>query len=161
LLGRLTARLQTRTALSAFATLLLVAILGPALYERFVEHPGFSPSPGSPLVQREEFPAPDSAPRATTKPCQCRGRSSIAAGFDTAGDATWFGVGVPRNTPVEIVNKLNYEINEALADPKMKARLAELGGTPLPGSPADFGKFIAAETEKWGKVIRAANIKAE
>src|SRR6516162_9663786 len=80
LLGRLTARLQTRTALSAFATLLLVAILAPALYERFVEHPGgFSPSPGSPLVQREEFPAPDSAPlppqpqtapsqRATTNP---------------------------------------------------------------------------------------------
>ena len=66
-----------------------------------------------------------------------------------------------QDTPVEIVNKLNYEINEALADPKMKARLAELGGTPLPGSPADFGKFIAAETEKWGKVIRAANIKAE
>src|SRR5262249_48408068 len=63
LLGRLTARLQTRTALSAFATLLLVAILVPALYERFAEHPGgFSPSPGSPLVQREEFPPPDSAP---------------------------------------------------------------------------------------------------
>jgi hypothetical protein len=63
LLGRLTARLQTRTALSAFATLLLVAILVPAFYERFAEHPGgFSPSPGPPLAQREEFPAPDSAP---------------------------------------------------------------------------------------------------
>ena len=84
--------------------------------------------------------------------------SEFVAGYEAS---TWFGVGVPRNTPVEIVNKLNYEINEALADPKMKARLAELGGTPLPGSPADFGKFIAAETEKWGKVIRAANIKAE
>ena len=67
----------------------------------------------------------------------------------------------PKNTPAEIVEKLNREINAALADPKMKARLADLGGTPLPGSSADFGKFIAAETEKWGKVIRAANIKAE
>jgi hypothetical protein len=69
LLGPLMARLQTRTALSAFATLLLVAVLGPALYERFAGHPGgSSPSPGSPLVQREGFPAPDSAPRATTNP---------------------------------------------------------------------------------------------
>jgi hypothetical protein len=68
LLGRLVAPLQTRTALSAFASLLLVAVLVPALYERFAEHPGFSFSPASPLVQREEFPAPDSAPRATTNP---------------------------------------------------------------------------------------------
>jgi tripartite-type tricarboxylate transporter receptor subunit TctC len=73
----------------------------------------------------------------------------------------WYGLGAPKNTPAEIVDKLNKEINAALGDPKMKARLADLGGTPLPGSPADFGKFIAAETEKWGKVIRAANIKAE
>jgi tripartite-type tricarboxylate transporter receptor subunit TctC len=73
----------------------------------------------------------------------------------------WKGIGAPKDTPVEIVARLNKEINGALADPKMKARLADLGGTPLPGSPADFGKFIAAETEKWGKVIRAANIKAE
>jgi tripartite-type tricarboxylate transporter receptor subunit TctC len=68
---------------------------------------------------------------------------------------------VPRSTPVEIIDKLNAEINAGLADPKMKARLAELGGTPLVGSPADFGKLIAAETEKWAKVIRAANIKPE
>jgi len=73
----------------------------------------------------------------------------------------WKGIGAPKDTPVEIIAKLNEGINAALADPKMKARLADLGGTPLPGSPADFGKFIAAETEKWGKVIRAANIKAE
>ena len=72
----------------------------------------------------------------------------------------WYGLGAPKNTPAAIVEKLNREINAALADPKMKARLADLGGTPLPGSSADFGKFIAAETEKWGKVIRAAN-KAE
>ena len=75
--------------------------------------------------------------------------------------SAWFGVGAPRNTPAEIVDKLNKEINAALADPKMKARLADLGGTVLAGSPADFGKLIADETEKWGKVIRAANIKPE
>jgi tripartite-type tricarboxylate transporter receptor subunit TctC len=74
---------------------------------------------------------------------------------------TWNGLSAPKNTPVEIVEKLNKEINSAFADPKMKARLADLGATPLPGSSADFGKFIAAETEKWGKVIRAGNIKAE
>jgi tripartite-type tricarboxylate transporter receptor subunit TctC len=74
---------------------------------------------------------------------------------------TWYGVGVPRNTPAEIVDKLNKEINAALADPKMKSRLADLGGTPLPGSPAQFGKLIAEETEKWGNVIRALNIKAD
>ena len=73
----------------------------------------------------------------------------------------WYGLGAPKNTPAEIVEKLNREINAALADPKMKARLADLGGTPLPGSPSDFGRLIADETEKWGKVIRAANIKAE
>src|SRR5262252_1806050 len=64
----------------------------------------------------------------------------------------WTGVGAPKNTPTEIVGKLNREINAALADPKMKARLADLGVTALPGSPADFGKFIAEETLKWGKV---------
>ena len=75
--------------------------------------------------------------------------------------SAWYGVGAPKNTPAEIVEKLNKEINAGLADPKIKARLADLGGTALPGSPADFGKLIADETEKWGKVIRAANIKAE
>jgi tripartite-type tricarboxylate transporter receptor subunit TctC len=74
---------------------------------------------------------------------------------------TWFGVGAPRGTPADIVDKLNEEINAALADPQMKARLAELGGTVLAGTPADFGKLIADETDKWGKVIRAANIKPE
>jgi tripartite-type tricarboxylate transporter receptor subunit TctC len=75
--------------------------------------------------------------------------------------SNWFGLGAPKATPAEIVEKLNKEINAALADPKMKARLADLGGTPLAGSPADFGKLIADETEKWGKVIRSANIKPE
>src|SRR5205085_4350820 len=67
------------------------------------------------------------------------------------------GIAAPKNTPPEIIDKLNKEINAALADPKMKARLEDLGGTVLPGTPADFGKLIADETEKWGKVIRAAN----
>jgi tripartite-type tricarboxylate transporter receptor subunit TctC len=74
---------------------------------------------------------------------------------------TWFGIGVPRNTPADIIDRLNKEINAALADPKMKARLADLGGTPLPGSPAAFGKLIADETEKWAKVIKFAGIKPE
>jgi tripartite-type tricarboxylate transporter receptor subunit TctC len=71
------------------------------------------------------------------------------------------GLGAPRNTPAEIIDTLNKEINAALADPNMKARIADLGGTVLAGSPADFGKLIADETEKWGKLIRAANIKAD
>jgi len=73
----------------------------------------------------------------------------------------WVGIGAPKNTPVEIIEKLNREINAGLADPKIKARLAELGGTVLPGLPRDFGKFVADETEKWAKVIRAANLKPE
>jgi tripartite-type tricarboxylate transporter receptor subunit TctC len=73
----------------------------------------------------------------------------------------WYGVGAPKQTPAEIVDKLNAEINAALADPAMKARFADIGGEALPGSPADFGRLIAAETEKWGKVVRAANIKPE
>jgi tripartite-type tricarboxylate transporter receptor subunit TctC len=73
----------------------------------------------------------------------------------------WYGLGAPKAMPAEIVNKLNKEVNAALDDPKMKARLADLGGTPLPGSPVQFDKLIAEETEKWGKVIRAANIKPQ
>ena len=75
--------------------------------------------------------------------------------------SAWFGVGAPRNTPAEIIDKLNKEVNAALADPKMRARLADLGSTVLAASPSDFGRLIADETEKWGKVIRAANIKPE
>ena len=75
--------------------------------------------------------------------------------------SAWYGVGVPKNTPADVVSRLNQEINFGLADPKMKARLAELGGTVLPGSPADFGKLLADETEKWAKVIKTAGIKPE
>jgi tripartite-type tricarboxylate transporter receptor subunit TctC len=79
-------------------------------------------------------------------------------GYEASG---WYGVGAPKNTPTEIIDKLNKEINAALANPKMKAQLADLGGIVLALSPAEFGKLIADETEKWGKVIRAANIKPE
>jgi tripartite-type tricarboxylate transporter receptor subunit TctC len=75
--------------------------------------------------------------------------------------STWYGVGVPTGTPAEIIGKLNKEINAGLADPKLRARLADVGGDVLALSPADFGRLIADETEKWAKVIRAANIKPE
>jgi len=84
--------------------------------------------------------------------------AEFVPGYDAS---TWYGVGAPKGTPADIIDKLNMEINAALADPKLRMRLADLGGTPLPGSPADFGMLIADETEKWAKVIRAANIKPE
>ena len=74
--------------------------------------------------------------------------------------SNWWGIGAPKSTPAAVVDKLNREINSAFADPKMKARLLELGGAGLAGPPSDFEKLIADETEKWGKVIRTANIKA-
>jgi tripartite-type tricarboxylate transporter receptor subunit TctC len=84
--------------------------------------------------------------------------SEFVPGYEASG---WFGVGAPKSTPTEIIDKLNNEVNAALADPKMKARLADVGGTALSGSPADFGKLIADETEKWAKVIKFAGIKAD
>jgi tripartite-type tricarboxylate transporter receptor subunit TctC len=74
--------------------------------------------------------------------------------------SSWFGFGAPRNTPPEIIDTLNKEINAGLANPKMKVRLADLGGTVLSGSPAAFGKLIADETEKWAKVVRFSGAKA-
>jgi tripartite-type tricarboxylate transporter receptor subunit TctC len=95
-------------------------------------------------------------------------RSELFPGIPTVGEflpgyeaSTWWGVGVPRNTPAEIINMLNREINVGLADAGLKSRLGDAGGTILPGSPADFGKFIASETEKWGKVVKFAGIKAD
>jgi hypothetical protein len=78
-------------------------------------------------------------------------------GFEAS---SWYGMGAPKNTPAEIVEKLNKEVNAGLADAAMKARFVALAGIAIAGSPADFGKLIANETEKWGKVVRAANIKA-
>jgi tripartite-type tricarboxylate transporter receptor subunit TctC len=79
------------------------------------------------------------------------------AGFEASA---WYGVGAPKNTPPEVIDKLNLAVNAALTDPAIKARLAELGGAVLPGAPSMFSQLVAAEIEKWGKVIRAANITA-
>ena len=95
-------------------------------------------------------------------------RSDVLPDIPTVGDfvpgyeaSAFWGVGAPRNTPAEIVDKLNNEINAGLSDPKLRGRLAEGGGTVLAGSPADFGKFIGDETEKWAKVIKSAGIRPE
>jgi tripartite-type tricarboxylate transporter receptor subunit TctC len=86
----------------------------------------------------------------------------IVADFVPGYEASsWYGIGATRNTPTEIIDKLNKEINAALADPKIRARLADMGSTVLPGSPADFGKFIVEETGKWGKVVKFSGAKAE
>jgi tripartite-type tricarboxylate transporter receptor subunit TctC len=84
--------------------------------------------------------------------------AEFVPGYEASG---WYGIGAPKNTPTEIVDKLNNEINAALADPNMKVSLADLGGTVLALSPGDFGRLIAEETGKWGKVTRASNIKAD
>jgi tripartite-type tricarboxylate transporter receptor subunit TctC len=95
-------------------------------------------------------------------------RSAALPDIPTVGEfvpgyeaSTWYGVGAPKNTPVEVIETLNKEINAAFADPKMKARLADLGGILLPGSPADFGKLIADETEKWAKVVKFSGAKPD
>jgi tripartite-type tricarboxylate transporter receptor subunit TctC len=95
-------------------------------------------------------------------------RSEALPNIPTVGEfvpgyeaSMWYGIGAPKNTPAEIVAKLNTEVNAALADPKLKARLADVGGTVLAGSSADFGKLIADETEKWAKVIKFAGIKPQ
>jgi len=82
--------------------------------------------------------------------------SDFVPGYEAS---SWHGIGVPKNTPIEIINKLNQEIIATLADPRMKTRIADLGGTLLSGSPAEFGKFIVEEIEKWGKVVKFAGIK--
>ena len=84
--------------------------------------------------------------------------AEFVRGYEASG---WYGIGAPKNTPTEIIDRLNKEINAALADPKMKARLADLGAVPMSMTPAEFGKFIADETEKWAKVVQTANIKPE
>jgi tripartite-type tricarboxylate transporter receptor subunit TctC len=84
--------------------------------------------------------------------------SDFVPGFEAT---FWTGIGAPKNTPADIIGKLNREINAGLDDPNMKARLADLGGTPLVVSPADFGRLIAEDTEKWAKVIKFAGIQPE
>ena len=75
--------------------------------------------------------------------------------------SAWYGIAAPAGTPAGIVERLNQELNAAFADPKMKARIVELGGTPLPGSPTDFAKLFADETEKWAKVVKLSGAKAD
>jgi tripartite-type tricarboxylate transporter receptor subunit TctC len=82
--------------------------------------------------------------------------SESIPGYDVS---TWYGMGAPKGTPADVINKLNKEINAGLADPKMKAQFAALGDVPMPMTSVEFGKFVVDETEKWGKVIRAASIK--
>jgi tripartite-type tricarboxylate transporter receptor subunit TctC len=96
------------------------------------------------------------------------GREPSLPGVPTVGETVpgyeataWFGVGMPKGTPREIINKVNAEVNRALADPKMRERLAELGGRPIPGTPEDFGRVIAAETQKWEKVVTASGAKPD
>lgn len=119
---------------------------------------------GSTSLTVEQIKAGKLRPLAVTSATRWEGLSDVP----TMGDfvpgyeaSSIFGLGAPRKTPVEIIDKLNKEVNAGLDDPKLKARLVELGGTLLAGSPADFGKLIADDTEKWGKVIRAANIKVD
>jgi tripartite-type tricarboxylate transporter receptor subunit TctC len=95
-------------------------------------------------------------------------RAEPLPGIPTLGDflpgfesSLWQGFGAPKNTPAEIIGRLNKEINAALADPKIRARLADVGATVLAGSPADFGKLIAEETERWGKVVKFAGMKPD
>ena len=119
---------------------------------------------GSTSLTIEQIRAGKLRPLAVTTTTRWEGLPDIPTVDDFVSGyeaSAWAGFGAPKNTPTEIVEKLNKEINAGLADPKMKARLADLGGAVLPGSPADFAKLIAEEIEKWGKVIRAANIKAE
>ena len=84
--------------------------------------------------------------------------AEFVPGYEAIG---WYGIGAPKSTPTEIVDKLNKEADAAIADPKFRSQLADLGAVPMSMAPADFEKFIAEETEKWGKIIRVANIKLE
>jgi tripartite-type tricarboxylate transporter receptor subunit TctC len=86
---------------------------------------------------------------------------TIAESVPGYESSTWYGIGVPKNTPVEIVDKLNSAINAALADPSVKAKFHELGGSVIAGSPAEFGKLIADETAKWAKVVKFSGAKPE
>jgi tripartite-type tricarboxylate transporter receptor subunit TctC len=95
-------------------------------------------------------------------------RAEVLPDLPTVGDflpgyeaSQWYGIGAPKSTPAPVIDRLNKEINAALADPGMKARFADIGGEALGGTPAAFGTLIAAETEKWGKVVRAAGLKPE
>jgi tripartite-type tricarboxylate transporter receptor subunit TctC len=101
---------------------------------------------------------------AVTSPTRAEGFSELprvedfVAGYEAS---QWYGLAAPKNTPAAVIDKLNREINAALNDPSMRGKFAEIGGDPLAGSPADFGRLIAEETEKWGKVVKFTGLKAE
>jgi tripartite-type tricarboxylate transporter receptor subunit TctC len=86
---------------------------------------------------------------------------TVADSVPSYESSTWYGIGAPKDTPAEIIDRLNVEINAALGDPTLKTRVADLGGTVIGGSPTDFSELIASDTEKWGKVVRFAGIKPE
>jgi tripartite-type tricarboxylate transporter receptor subunit TctC len=129
-------------------------LLGGQVQVLFAATPGTSDYIGSGKLRAL---AVTSAARASVLP-ELPTVGEFVAGYEAS---QWYGIGAPRNTPAEIIDRLNTEINAAIADPALKARLAAIGGEPLGGSPADFGRLIAEETEKWGKVIRTAGIKPE
>jgi tripartite-type tricarboxylate transporter receptor subunit TctC len=119
---------------------------------------------GSTSLTIEQIRAGKLRPLAVTTATRWEGLPDIPTVNDFVSGyeaSTVSGLGAPRNTPAEIIGRLNKEINAALADPNMKARLADLGGTVLAGSPAAFGKLIAEETEKWGKVVKFSGAKPE
>jgi tripartite-type tricarboxylate transporter receptor subunit TctC len=99
-----------------------------------------------------------------TSPTRAEGFSQLprvgdfVAGYEAS---QWYGIAAPKNTPVEVIDKLNREINVALNDAAMRAKFAEIGGEPLAGSPSEFGRFIAEETDKWGKVVKFTGLKPE
>jgi tripartite-type tricarboxylate transporter receptor subunit TctC len=101
---------------------------------------------------------------AVTSPTRAEGFSQLprvgdfVAGYEAS---QWYGIAAPKNTPVEVIDKLNREINAALNDPAMRAKFAEIGGEPLAGSPSEFGRFIAEETEKWSTVVKFTGLKPE
>jgi tripartite-type tricarboxylate transporter receptor subunit TctC len=119
---------------------------------------------GSTSLTIEQIRAGKLRPLAVTTATRWEGLPDIptvndfVSGYETSA---WQGIGAPKNTPAEIIEKLNKEVDAGLSDPKLNARLAGLGGTVLAGSPADFGKLIAEETEKWGKVVKFSGAKPE
>jgi tripartite-type tricarboxylate transporter receptor subunit TctC len=118
----------------------------------------------TPSISIEHIRASKLRPLAVTSATRWAGLPEIPTVSESVPgyeSSAWYGIGAPRNTPTDIIGKLNREINSGLADPKLTARLADLGAVVVVGSPADFGRLIADETEKWAQVIRTSNIKTE
>jgi tripartite-type tricarboxylate transporter receptor subunit TctC len=130
---------------------------------KHIQHGPYSSSPALP-ASIERIRAGEIRPLAVTTPS----RSEVLPEVPTVGEfvpgyesSSWYGVGAPKSTPTAIIDTLNKEVNVALSDRKIKARFAELGGTVLPGTPAEFGQVIADETEKWARVVKFAGVSPE